>query len=201
MQWTSCSSTCSEFSGIRKRVRICTCPFPEDGGKQCEGSDRNAEQCSGKAACSVNGGWSGWASWSACTATPCSVETGWRNRTRTCTDPAPLLYGEQCEGDAAEEQSCMNMADCKVEGRYESWSGWSSCAPSCGKCSKRVRTRRCVSPFNDPQAWGVEAITGLPELLCFDRRMKQQEKCKVVSCGDKEDESCDEEANEQDESN
>jgi len=82
----------------------------------------------------------------------------------------------------------MNMSECKVEGRYENWSIWSPCSVTCSSCEGlRVRERTCVSPFQDPTSWGVEAVTGLPELLCFDKRMKDEESCAgVEACLDDE---------------
>lgn len=53
----------------------------------------------------VDGGWSEWTSWTDCEGL--YGEEGIQNRTRSCTNPAPLKGGAQCEGDASETQTCV----------------------------------------------------------------------------------------------
>jgi len=51
----------------------------------------------------VNGGWSAWSSWSACSV-PCGG--GSQTRTKTCDNPAPSCGGADCSGPSEETQAC-----------------------------------------------------------------------------------------------
>lgn len=56
----------------------------------------------------VDGGWSTWTAWSACSMTCGFAE---RLRNRTCTNPSPQWGGKYCEGvhiksDACKENDC-----------------------------------------------------------------------------------------------
>ena len=57
---------------------------------------------------SADGGWSEFGAWLECSAT-CEGET--KNRTRTCTNPAPAHGGSDCLGESSETQKC-NTLDC-----------------------------------------------------------------------------------------
>jgi hypothetical protein len=52
-----------------------------------------------------NGGWSEWSPWT------CSVTCGGGESisTRTCTNPVPNVYGEDCIGDDKIEGDCNNF--------------------------------------------------------------------------------------------
>ncbi len=61
----------------------------------------------------VNGEWSGWSFWSACV-------NGIQNRTRTCTNPAPINGGSDCVGNSFEEKKCVNVSKEEVlKGLFE----------------------------------------------------------------------------------
>ena len=56
---------------------------------------------------SVNGGWSDWGDWTACSA---ACGGGTREGTRTCTNPAPSNGGADCDGEATESEACNDHA-------------------------------------------------------------------------------------------
>jgi len=176
MTWTSCSSSCSEERGKRRRVRICSCPFPENNGKMCKGDDRGVEECAGKSLCRVDGKWSDWNTWSSCSADHCSTRKGTRIRERQCTNLS--FGGKPCEGSQNQTETCLNMQDCQIEGMYLTWSSWSSCSPTCGKCLNKKRKRDCISPFSEPSTSQVDVIIGTPSIVCKKKRTEQKRKCK-----------------------
>ena len=52
----------------------------------------------------VDGGWTDWSSWAACTSQSCSQANSAVVRTRTCTNPAPFgIDALNCTGDAVQE--------------------------------------------------------------------------------------------------
>ncbi|CAI4222079.1 unnamed protein product [Auanema sp. JU1783] len=81
-----------------RRTRTCNNPPPLNGGAYCSGNDEDLRQC--EIPCRVNGGWSKWSEWSACTPT-CH-----RFRSRTCTVPSPLNGGTSCPGRDLDTQPC-----------------------------------------------------------------------------------------------
>lgn len=52
----------------------------------------------------VNGQWSSWNSWGACTVT---CGTGQQRRIRTCDNPVPANNGAYCQGPGSEYTSCL----------------------------------------------------------------------------------------------
>jgi hypothetical protein len=58
---------------------------------------------------SVNGVWTDWSDWGSCGAT-CG-EGVEHKRIRSCTDPAPSCYGDQCDGDSEIAENC-NLTPC-----------------------------------------------------------------------------------------
>ena len=51
----------------------------------------------------VDGAWSNWASFSTCSK---SCGTGYRTRTRSCTNPSPMYDGKYCFGESFDIQDC-----------------------------------------------------------------------------------------------
>ena len=107
--WGDWSSTCLcdhvTGTGHENRTRTCTNPPPDCGGRVCDGSESESRDCSIDCCKSVDGGLTNWGDWSACL---CDHETGTgtKNRTRTCTEPAPACFGRKCEGAVKETKSC-----------------------------------------------------------------------------------------------
>lgn len=52
----------------------------------------------------VDGGWSDWSAWNSCNET---CGTGFQERFRNCTQPAPENGGKHCKGEAQQEQLCQ----------------------------------------------------------------------------------------------
>ncbi|XP_065792283.1 hemicentin-1 isoform X4 [Muntiacus reevesi] len=136
--WGPCSVTCGR--GIQKRSRLCNNPSPANGGKPCQGSDSEMQNCQQKP-CPVDGNWSEWSSWEECTR---SCGRGNRTRTRTCNNPSVQHGGRPCEGTAVEAIMC-NIRPCPVHGAWSTWQPWGTCSVSCGK-GTQTRTRLCNNP-------------------------------------------------------
>ncbi|XP_078372870.1 collagen alpha-6(VI) chain-like [Oculina patagonica] len=60
--------------------------------------------------CSADGGFSRWGFWSECSKTCDGIQT----RTRTCTNPPPQGYGEDCVGNQQETRACANEGPCDL---------------------------------------------------------------------------------------
>ncbi|XP_075872115.1 hemicentin-1 isoform X2 [Nelusetta ayraudi] len=138
LPWSQCSETCGK--GIQARIRLCNNPPPAFDGPQCEGSDTQTQVCKERA-CPVDGKWSSWVSWGACSV---SCGGGTRQRTRLCASPAPQHGGRQCEGSDVHIDFC-NSEPCPVNGNWGPWSSWGSCSKTCNGGQMR-RHRTCDNP-------------------------------------------------------
>ncbi|XP_049884796.1 semaphorin-5A-like [Pectinophora gossypiella] len=127
--WSECSATCG--IAIKSKRRTCTAPEPRFGGRVCVGLDLQELYCSNLPPCPdpelapVDGGWSPWSSWSPCTSTggtACGPAAGWRERRRTCTDPAPKHGGADCDGNKVDRQVC-DLRACEVR-KATAWTPW-----------------------------------------------------------------------------
>lgn len=84
----------------------------------------------------VNGQWSVWSTWSACTQT---CGGGISQRERQCEN------GKACEGSSTESRIC-NENPCpqaSSSGTWSEWTNWNQCSVTCGKGSQ-ARYRRCL---------------------------------------------------------
>ncbi|CAJ1060969.1 hemicentin-1 [Xyrichtys novacula] len=138
LPWSSCSETCGK--GMKSRIRLCNNPPPAFDGPQCEGSDTQTQMCKERP-CPVDGKWSSWVSWGACSV---SCGGGTRQRTRLCASPAPQHGGRQCEGNDVHIDFC-NSDPCPINGNWGPWSSWGSCSKTCNGGQMR-RYRTCDNP-------------------------------------------------------
>uniref|UniRef100_A0ABM5GDB4 Hemicentin-1 n=1 Tax=Pogona vitticeps TaxID=103695 RepID=A0ABM5GDB4_9SAUR len=138
LPWGPCSETCGK--GTHVRVRLCNNPPPSFDGSSCDGPDAQAQVCSERD-CPVNGKWTSWSSWSACTM---SCGGGTRQRTRVCSDPPPKYGGHKCEGNDVQVDFC-NSDPCPTHGNWGPWSNWGTCSRTCNSGQMR-RYRTCDNP-------------------------------------------------------
>lgn len=105
--FTACTVSCG--GGTQIESRQCTNPSPAYGGSECETSAGNYASSESQTiecntnACPVNGGWSAWGSWSACSE---ACSTGVQSSYRSCTNPQPANGGADCVGSATTTQNC-----------------------------------------------------------------------------------------------
>ncbi|KAI1891477.1 hypothetical protein AGOR_G00144220 [Albula goreensis] len=138
LPWSPCSETCGK--GMQTRIRLCNNPPPSFDGPPCEGADTQTQVCKEKH-CPVDGKWSSWVSWGACSV---SCGGGTRQRTRSCASPAPQHGGRQCEGNDVHIDFC-NSEPCPIHGNWGPWSSWGSCSRTCNGGQMR-RYRTCDNP-------------------------------------------------------
>ncbi|XP_069815842.1 SCO-spondin-like [Dendropsophus ebraccatus] len=104
--WTSCSRTCFydvDSTGVRRRFRHCN-----SSGSLCGGESMQEEACD-TSPCPVLGGWTSWGFWTECTAT---CDSGVQTRSRSCSRPAPLHGGPECQGPHIQTREC-NTQPCR----------------------------------------------------------------------------------------
>ncbi|XP_062857960.1 hemicentin-1 [Trichomycterus rosablanca] len=162
LPWSPCSETCG--TGMQTRIRLCNSPPPSFGGPPCQGPDTQTQVCTERS-CPVDGKWSSWVSWGACSV---SCGGGTRQRTRLCASPAPKHGGRQCEGNDVHIDFC-NSEPCPIHGNWGPWSSWGSCSRTCNGGQMR-RYRTCDNPR---PANGGRACAGTDT---------EVQKCSTVSC-------------------
>ncbi|KAM4548643.1 hemicentin-1 isoform 1-T1 [Odontesthes bonariensis] len=162
LQWSPCSETCGK--GMKSRIRLCNNPPPAFDGPQCEGTDTQSQVCKEKP-CPVDGKWSSWMSWGACSV---SCGGGNRQRTRLCASPAPQHGGRKCEGNDVLIDFCNNDP-CPINGNWGPWSSWGSCSKTCNGGQMR-RYRSCDNPG---PAYGGRACAGADT---------QIQRCSTANC-------------------
>ncbi|PVD39248.1 hypothetical protein C0Q70_01876 [Pomacea canaliculata] len=101
-EWSMCSESCGGGLRMRERSRqkILT---PSNELTEPERIEEKLP-CNTQP-CPENGGWATWGEWSKCSAA-CGM--GYRERDRTCTDPAPMQGGAACIGPGTDVTHCYS---------------------------------------------------------------------------------------------
>ncbi|WAR18811.1 HMCN1-like protein [Mya arenaria] len=146
--WDACSATCDD--GTQSRTRSCTNPEPQNGGLNCVGDSSESQSCN-DGPCPVEGGYTVWSDWDACSVT---CDDGTQSRSRTCTNPEPQYGGLDCVGDSTETQPCTD-GPCPVDGGFTPWSSWNACSVTCDD-GTQSRSRTCSNP--EPQYGGLDCV-------------------------------------------
>ncbi|XP_078352256.1 mucin-like protein, partial [Oculina patagonica] len=136
--WTPCSQTCG--NGTQLRFRNCTNPPPQHGGKDCVGPRNETQECFVEA-CPVDGNFTEWGAWGACSQT---CGNGTQIRLRNCTNPPPAHGGRDCMGERNQTQECYT-GGCPVDGNWTQWTAWGQCSVTCGN-GTQTRYRSCINP-------------------------------------------------------
>ncbi|XP_052790106.1 coadhesin-like [Mya arenaria] len=97
----------------------------------------------------IDGGWSNWSDYSACSRTCGQGAT--RERYRDCSNPSPANGGQQCSGSRYQINTCPYF-DCE-DGHWSLWGTWSDCAGHCDNSTKH-RFRNCVISINNGTCFG-----------------------------------------------
>ena len=139
-EWTYCDAKCGK--GISERVRKCANPEPMHGGKPCIGPHIEIIDCDSGNPCEIDGHWTPWSQWSACSD---DCDSGTQVRYRTCSNPRPSINGKLCSGMPEETRECTSGRHCPVNGNWAFWSDWSHCDATCGK-GFHTRFRLCMDP-------------------------------------------------------
>jgi len=115
------------------------------GGWTVNTGDRQANMVSVDVACirakTVDGEWSDYGEWGDCDA---DCDGGTQTRTKTCSNPAPAYFGNDCVGDASDSQPC-NQNPCPVDGGWTDYGEWGACSAACGE-GTQTRSRTCTKP-------------------------------------------------------
>lgn len=140
--WSACSSTCGHST--KQRTRKCS-------NGTCDGENIQVLQCHTNLCpgVTVDGQWSSWSSYSACSVT-CGV--GHVISRRACNNPPPFHGGHNCVGSSVKTATCHKMS-CTFDGGWSHWTTWSKCSTSCdiGTIS---RIRSCTNPA--PSSGGAQ---------------------------------------------
>ncbi|XP_031549934.1 A disintegrin and metalloproteinase with thrombospondin motifs adt-2-like [Actinia tenebrosa] len=139
--WTECSrDVCLQYEIVLKKLYGAKCP---EYNKEVYVDKEITKPCENKDKCVVDGGWSDFSHWSDCTKT---CGGGTKERTRSCTNPAPSFDGKDCEGVAKETKAC-NSEPCRPRLSYLTSNGPSiQCYQCIGKdCTA---TSNCSSRFD-----------------------------------------------------
>lgn len=109
--WGQCETVSGCGKGIQRRSRVLE-------KQRCVSNKTEQTRPCKLKQCPVNGGWSGWVSWSHCSV---SCGNGTRSRTRSCRNPLPRHGGKTCFGIRTMKTSCMKHK-CTKGPRRRRWS-------------------------------------------------------------------------------
>nr|XP_034329828.1 SCO-spondin isoform X4 [Crassostrea gigas] len=153
--WGNCSSDCGK--GEQWRSRECNNPKPEHNGKDCEGDERQRQECIG---CPFKKELTLWTPWSTCSVT---CGKGIQSRSRRCD----LKDDEKhlCGYEEKDERECNTNIECPIDGNWSDWSTWGECSKTCGH-GEGTRIRTCANP--PPQHGGKDCPgVGLESMKCI----------------------------------
>ncbi|KAL4226916.1 hypothetical protein ACF0H5_014894 [Mactra antiquata] len=144
--WSTCSVTCG--GGNQARQRKCLFDPLAPHGLDCPGDFNETQSCNTNL-CPVDGVWSEWSNYTACSST---CGGGSRVRQRKCDfRPEIAPHGLNCTGPGSQTESCSTNL-CPVDGVLSEWSQWSVCSVTCAG-GTRSRNRTCdfdaVAPHGD----------------------------------------------------
>lgn len=163
--WSQCSVSC----GLGEQQRFRNCSRNEDLSTEfCQGSLMQVKSCYHND-CPVNGGWSNWTIWTACSS---SCGAGGQVKFRFCTNPKPQAGGDSCNGRNFMLKTCV-IAKCTDESHqndsfWSSWTSWSHCSATCSRGYK-TRSRYCrrrLSPFHLGNCTGAEGPVHIESNIC-----------------------------------
>ncbi|KAK6196070.1 hypothetical protein SNE40_001365 [Patella caerulea] len=157
--FSGCSKTCGDGLITRKSTWV-----PSEGETPLDKPATMTDKypCNlGK--CPVDGKWSGWGAWSACTE---ACGGGNKKRERTCSNPEPVAGGEPCEGLNWEEEEC-NKVSCpplpsnfnitKCNAQYFMCDSKKMCVPKSEECNKVVQ---CHDGSDEKYCYRIHVVDG-----------------------------------------
>jgi len=180
--WSACSCTCG--GGTKRRNRVIQ-QSPRHGGKLCEPKDKGEIAPCATQTCDVcvDGRWSEWGSWSACSAT-CASSYKARHRSvdrhpNFCGKPALGLEDqyEVCTG----QPNCIPDRDCVIS----EWNAWTGCSCKCfGVRERHRRVEQYASgngrPCSETSLKDVEPCApGPEEAVPADCRPDPARRCQI----------------------
>lgn len=134
-KYSACTKDCG--GGFQSRVRECSNPKPQHGGKTCEGKSQMTQNCN-EQSCPIDGGWGEYQPNGKCSA---SCGGGTQELKRVCNAPAPEHNGKHCTGTDTKTATCGHV-ECPVDGGWGPWTEFGKCSLECGK-GAQTRTRVC----------------------------------------------------------
>ncbi|CAC5378585.1 HMCN [Mytilus coruscus] len=132
------------YGALNETLTINNVELADEGFYRCEGFATGGDYSMShliELSVTVDGGWSTWNTWEACTTT---CGTGQHRRRRHCNNPTPANGGASCQGGDYEYISCKPSL-CPVDEGWSSWDSWGACNGTCGT-GQQSRRRYCNNP-------------------------------------------------------